>query len=65
MVGEASFMGVKDPSKLDWFDVCRADRNGVAGLELVLYTKEDSFVCEPLSCPAMASSWVLHKVKDI
>lgn len=65
-VGEASCLGGKDSSSLDGLDVCCEERNGLAGLQLVLFTREERFVCEPLSCcPPMASSWVLQKVKDI
>jgi hypothetical protein len=46
--------------------VCCVERNGLVGSELALCAKEDSFVCEPLSCcPSMASSWLLQKVVDI
>jgi hypothetical protein len=54
-VGEASCLGGKDSSSLDGLDVCCEERNGLAGLQLVLFTREERFFCEPLSCcPPMA-----------
>jgi hypothetical protein len=65
-VDEASFMGGKDSSNLDGFDVYGADKIGVAGSELAPYTRDEPLVCEPLSCCSpLASSWVLQKVKVI
>jgi hypothetical protein len=65
-VGEASYMGGKDSSNLDGFDVCGVDKIGVSGSESALYTRHEPLVFEPLSCCSpMASSWVLYKVKDI
>jgi hypothetical protein len=75
-VGDASCLGGKDSTNLVGFDVCCAQGNGLLGSELVLCTREEPFVCEPLSCPPSVfakpecsgpttSSWVLQKVKDI
>ena len=44
-------------SNQDGFDVCGADKDGVVGLELALYTRDEPLVCELMSCCSpMASS---------
>jgi hypothetical protein len=47
---------VKSSSNQDGFDVCGADKAGVAGLELA-HTRDEPLVCELMSCCSpMASS---------
>jgi len=47
-------------------DVCGAEKIGVAGSELSLFTRDEPIMCEPLSCHSpLASSWDLQKVKVI
>jgi hypothetical protein len=65
-MGEACCLGGAISSNLDGSDVCGADKIGVAGSELALFTRDEPLVCEPLSCCSpLASSWVLQKVKVI
>jgi hypothetical protein len=58
--GEASCLGGNDSCSLDGLAMCCAERNGQASSELVLCTREEPFVCEPLSC----CIWVLISEDD-
>lgn len=65
-VGEASYLDGANSSNLDGYDVCGADKTGVAGSDFALLSRDKPLVCEPLSCCSpWASSWVLQKAKVI
>jgi hypothetical protein len=59
-VGDTSCLGGAYSSNLDGFDVCGADKTGVAGSELALLSKDEPLVCEPLSYPLLCW-WVNQK----